>query len=167
MNKCRKCSKEIEKGFVCLDCQKESARLKTKEWVLKNKDRVKEYNKKWVFEKYNKTKKLKTAEDLEFYLWKKHLCNGGNRDPIKGKLSRQEIKILLINQDLKCKLTKLEFENSTFFLPSIDRINSNKPYSLKNCQIILTGLNMLKNRYSNKDLKLFISRIKNNVTIDK
>jgi len=127
---------------------------KRKLWLNDNKDKLNSYAKNY----YDKVKNIKTNDDIENYLFRKHNCASATKK--KGKLSREEIKSILINQDYKCNITKLNFKSNSLTLPSVDRLDSDKDYSIENCQIIFTGLNLLKNKFSQKDLALFLKYIK-------
>jgi hypothetical protein len=140
----------IERGDKRSRCKLEKREL----WLKANKDKLNSYARNY----YSNAKKLDSNDDIENYLFRKHNCASATKK--KGKLSREEIKLILINQDYKCNITKLNFKSNDLMLPSVDRLDSDKDYSIENCQIIFTGLNLLKNKFSQKDLALFLKYIK-------
>ncbi len=124
-------------------------------WRLLNKEKLSANTKRY----YNKLKDFSDDYSLETYCFKKYIQSASSKT--KGKLTRNDIKLILQRQNFKCNITKLDFKSNPLFLPSIDRIDSEKFYSLDNCQIILTGLNLLKNKYDMKETLLFLKYIKN------
>ena len=60
-----------------------------------------------------------------------------------------------------CEATGLPFKyrpkNSTLnpFLPSIDRIDSNKGYTRENCRVVITAFNLLKSDFDEETLEIF------------
>jgi hypothetical protein len=77
----------------------------------------------------------------------------------------------------KCEATGIPFDNSyegTFinmnpYAPSIDRIDSNKEYTIDNCRLVLTAFNSLKSTLSDYELythlKQFVNYYENNSAI--
>lgn len=51
--------------------------------------------------------------------------------------------------------------NSTL-IPSIDRIDNNKGYTMDNIRIVTNGYNQMRNRYKDSDVKEWIDLIKSN-----
>ena len=60
-----------------------------------------------------------------------------------------------------CEATGLPFKESPAslhenpYLPSIDRIDSNKGYTKDNCRLVIVGFNSLKSNFDNEKLVLF------------
>ena len=67
---------------------------------------------------------------------------------------------VLIKQDNKCSLTGVSFsaENK----PSLDRIDSSKPYLKDNIKIVIFMYNVCKSEFSHEDVVIFCRALKEN-----
>lgn len=75
-------------------------------------------------------------------------------------LTLYDIYCQLEKQKWKCYYSNLEFDlNINYMCPSIDRINSNKPYSKDNCVIVLEFCQYFKNAYHLTEFKRCIKSI--------
>jgi len=77
--------------------------------------------------------------------------------PVAVDLTPQQILVLLEHQGYRCALTRQRFwvDDSDRFgpsMPSIDRVVHDGPYSYGNVRIILTGINGLRGRGSDRDM---------------
>jgi hypothetical protein len=157
---CKRCNTLIDsRKKFCDNCQKQKQTIRSKNWRESNRSQVKEYQTNYGKNYYQKLRSFKNNDELFQYLWRKHLLGNSKKNNI-GSLTKDEVFTLLENQKYKCKITKIEFNSNPFFLPSIDRIDSDKDYTFSNCQIILTGINLIKNKYSMEDLNKFILALK-------
>ena len=152
-----------KRGSTCNNCLNEKAR----KYKADNYLRLKNYN----TEKYKayrqKMKQCSTQKDCIKYVHFNHVrtSNLGSKEKIelrKNRLSKDEIKEILESQNYKCKITQYNFldTENPLLRPSIDRIDSEIGYIKENCQIICTGLNLMKRNNSDKELIEFINILK-------
>lgn len=59
---------------------------------------------------------------------------------------------------MQCKSSSNKPKNR-LFQASVDRIDSNKPYSVDNIEIVCLGINYLKNTMSRQDVLEFLSMV--------
>jgi len=86
--------------------------------------------------------------DIIKYLFLSHRKVKNNSH--KKRLSNQEIEQILKEQNFICPYTNkslLHNFSNPLLSPSIDRIDSNKPYSVENCVITFRFINLGKNKY--------------------
>lgn len=69
------------------------------------------------------------------------------------ELSKDDLDLIFNSQNGICKLSGLimEFDYKSPFRPSLDRIDSNIGYTIDNCQFICSMINVMKNKYNEKD----------------
>jgi hypothetical protein len=87
----------------------------------------------------------------------------GKGNKITNSLTKEDMVEILKNQNVSCAKTNypfLPFSDRKLFRASADRINSSKPYEKGNIQIVLTGINYMKNDASDSDLNELLEIIK-------
>ncbi len=101
----------------------------------------------------------------------------GRQTPISITVTKSQLINKLIKLKGKCAITNIPFPlvtNSYLYkaphytqfginpmlIPSIDRIDSSKPYSIRNIQIVIRMVNMGKGMYSNEDTLAVFDMIK-------
>jgi hypothetical protein len=96
--------------------------------------------------------------------------NGKSRvDRIGFDLTEDQIKSIWIKQNGKCFYTGIKLilpnsypESYNEFSPSIDRIDSNKPYTISNVQIVHKKVNFMKQAMTHDEFILFCKLINDN-----
>ena len=83
---------------------------------------------------------------------KRLLAGTRDRSKLKGQpcqLTSSDVEMLLGRSAGCCELTGIEFSKinpsssrRSPFSPSIDRVDSSKPYSVKNCRVVCTAVNI-------------------------
>lgn len=89
------------------------------------------------------------SEELPEVTWKRVRRSAAKRN-IPLKVTRQEAYSLFLQQNKKCKLTGLDLRLPTHggdeaWTASLDRIDSEKPYTINNVQWIHKDVNRIKN----------------------
>lgn len=79
-------------------------------------------------------------------------------------ITTDEIKAMLIAQDMKCSLTGIPFQQiiGTRYFPyraSLDRIDNSQGHTKENSQIVLLAINLGKNTCDNEKLKAYVEAI--------
>ena len=117
----------------------------------------------------NSRKKYFERKDYKplYYLWKnavnRHISRKSNSH-IKCELTYDDVVQIYDNQNGKCYYTGLEMvllgAKSPYKI-SIDRIDSNKNYSVDNCVLCCQCINYAKNMYSVEEFRLFLKNTYN------
>lgn len=133
------------------------AREKDRRWYAKNAEKACGYSRKRYAENPEKYRKRaaahrNTPHGRAYSLYKEAL-DRAIRKGMSFALSVEWVEERIII-DI-CPQTKLKFDltgnGRTLFVPSIDRIDSTKGYTLENCQVVCWGYNALKQEQSHED----------------
>lgn len=81
---------------------------------------------------------------------------------IENNLTEEILDTQLKKQNNKCYYTGIEF-NTTNYLPSVDRVNSNIDYNKNNIVICLQEVNIMKNTLTIEQFKFLISALYKNI----
>lgn len=98
-----------------------------------------------------------SIEDVDY--WSTLLFGRVKRRRKAGDLSKQDIKALLVRSQGHCEVTGLRLDGATGkgnwnpWQPSIDRINSEEPYTLGNCRVTCLAVNVAMGRWGADVLK--------------
>ena len=141
---------------------KEREKANAKLWKNNNPDKVKQHNKK---------SRLRQQTDGDAFLsdiFSKMKSSAKSRAKgrvIPVKVTKEDIKRLIINSNGKCALSglKLTIVRNNPFKASLDRIDSSKGYINGNIQVVATCVNIAKSDLPQKD---FIKMCKSIVDIN-
>lgn len=90
-----------------------------------------------------------------------NVTNHADQRQLEMNVSIEDAWALFEHQECRCALTgvKLQFGTNGNQTASLDRIDSNKGYSLENIQWIHKDINFMKRRMSNQELVLWCMKI--------
>ncbi len=155
---CKECYKHRNKNlyhYECVDCGKPCQRNKT--------NTIEKENAK--SNRCNKCAKNKIIKDnggvpinyngtynfsgKSYSAWK----SSAKRRGINWKITKQQMEDVFKKQNGKCALSGMEMipRKNTPYRPSIDRIDSTKGYSIDNIQFVCSMVNVMKNKFNEKD----------------
>lgn len=113
----------------------------------------------------------------KLHLCTKHGCKGRKRKNITLELSEKDIKDQYIKQDGKCAVTGLKMtriahqkkkgKDAHYWNISIDRIDSNKPYTKDNIQLVCNVVNRMKIDMNHKDFILLCKYVSDRINFHK
>lgn len=164
------------KRHVCISCRQETNTLRTAErrnndvdFYNKINQNNKNYRKSENYKLHlaNKRNKSKNdyANDLNFR-FKRILSSAESRVRNKNlefNINSDLLNVLAMLQNYKCAVTGIQFDLSyrnEYFknprAPSIDRINNSKGYTADNIQLVCAWYNLMKNEWSDDEIKTLI-----------
>lgn len=143
---CKKCISNYQKEYYLKN--KDRIKKTVKKWREAHKEYYKEFDKKY-YQEHKKRMNKNSKEYRKLNPWQGHhhhaeqRCNNSNHDKYKY-YGGKGIKMLMTSKDFK----SLWFRDKAYLLkrPSIDRINNDGNYTLKNCQFIELSENTSKAR---------------------
>lgn len=152
------------KECKCKDC----GEINPENFYPKNKGRCKSCTLVLAKAKYSGlTEDLKSEYITKYRDWQKdnlvryRVLSARSRADKKGmkfNLTEEYIYELLRKQNNKCYYTQIEFNNSSHvYSMSIDRIDSNKGYTVDNIRLVCSAVNYMKAEYS-EDLFLALNK---------
>ena len=140
--------------FEAVKIAREKNRERCRRYYLLNAEKVREYGRRW----YSKNK------DRALEARKKYAKSARGRavalmDRIRKSGHETDLTVDWIQEGIGvgcCPVTGVEFDLSSdgwsAFAPSVDRIDSKKPYTQENCRVVAVIFNLAKNQFSDEDV---------------
>lgn len=160
------CKKYKMKDYNCKTCgEKDPLKFR-----LHSKGQCKSCNNKKCLERYHENPKRHNEIHNQYYdnnliyirlLSAKTRCKNKN---IEFNINIKDIEDLIIKQNNKCIYSNIVFENNRngIYSLSIDRIDSDKGYTINNIQLVCSSINQMKNNLKEKEFLDIIEKIYNN-----
>lgn len=142
------------------ECRKAKNRAKNKAWAANNPDKVREMSittrakrrKNGKQSAYQQARRRSKEGYVDRFLERARSCNKEcdlNREYLLALMEHDKCQVSGVAFDYTRKGGSTSWENP--YSPSIDRIDSNLPYQQGNIQIVLTTINLAKNKMNMKD----------------
>lgn len=114
-----------------------------------------------------KRSKEKSAYFGDLRIRCKHLCNSLKTRALKKgfdfDLTWQTLYVMIECQYMKCSVTGIDLDIAASdkysrnpLAPSIDRKNNDKGYTIDNVQVVCAWYNLMKNEWSDEDMRSFV-----------
>ena len=162
MRECSKCEKLTANKSWCVDCQREY----NKQYKANNKEKIKTLTQNWREANKEAYKEMKYAyyksqrgRIVDLYRSAKRRAKEKN---LPCELTTDVIETMWTNQNGRCALTNIEFKipqertcgKASPFAPSVDRIDCNLGYTVKNTRLVCVAVNYALNEFGEDVFKI-------------